>query len=364
MKLNLDESLSQGIRKTYTTEQVEQAPAHLRPLLAIPGVKSLFQAADFIAIDRRPSSDWKSILAAVSEIFNHEGDAIQAVSSIEETAYGEVNVLLQSFRGIPMQIRVRYGSEEVRLAMQERFSQAVYRAAGSSFITERVLSELGCRYGELKDIASEVITELEAAYDAERLEGLVDRAIAQGPQADAEARPARERQLTLAAVHSALEKPDWQSRYAALEQLKPTPEALPLLAQAVRDDNVSVRRLATVYLGDVRVPEAMPHLFAALKDRSAAVRRTAGDTLSDIGDASAIQPMCEALRDANKLVRWRAARFLYEVGDETALPALHIAADDAEFEVSLQAKMAIKRIESGEEAAGAVWQQMTNRNRE
>jgi len=121
-----------------------------------------------------------------------------------------------------------------------------------------------------------------------------------------------------------------------------------------------VRRIAVVLLGDLRSPEALPHLFTALRDSSPAVRRTAGDTLSDLGDPAAIGPMTEALSDPNKLVRWRAARFMYEVGDESAIPALErLAASEPEFEVRLQAEMAIARIRSGEEAAGTVWQQMT-----
>ena len=69
--------------------------------------------------------------------------------------------------------------------------------------------------------------------------------------------------------------------------------------------------------------------------------------------------MIKALKDPSKLVRWRAAMFLYEVGDESALPALKEAENDPEFEVSLQIKMAIERIEYGEEAKGSVWKQMT-----
>ncbi|CFJ51935.1 Conserved virulence factor C [Mycobacterium tuberculosis] len=61
-------------------------------------------------------------------------------------------------------------------------------------------------------------------------------------------------------------------------------------------------------------------------------------------------------------MRWRAARFLFEVGDESALEALQEAQNDPEFEVSLQVKMALERIESGEAASGTVWQQMTRRN--
>ena len=51
--------------------------------------------------------------------------------------------------------------------------------------------------------------------------------------------------------------------------------------------------------------------------------------------------------------------YLYEVGDESALPALRQAENDEEFEVALQVKMAIERIEKGEEALGSVWKQMT-----
>jgi HEAT repeat protein len=158
----------------------------------------------------------------------------------------------------------------------------------------------------------------------------------------------------------ALESQDWRERYAALERLKPTPEDLPVVARALGDSQMSVRRLAVVYLGDLRTAEAFPLLFEALKDSSGSVRRTAGDTLSDIGDPIAIAPMIEALEDSNKLVRWRAARFLYEAGDETALEALlRTTGSETEFEVRLQAEMAVARIERGEEAAGSVWQQMT-----
>ena len=96
-----------------------------------------------------------------------------------------------------------------------------------------------------------------------------------------------------------------------------------------------------------------------MKDKSAAVRRTAGDCLSDLGFEEAMGEMSQSLSDKNKLVRWRAAMFLYEVGNETTLPYLKQAEQDPEFEVALQVKMAIDRIENGEEAKGSVWKQMT-----
>ena len=69
--------------------------------------------------------------------------------------------------------------------------------------------------------------------------------------------------------------------------------------------------------------------------------------------------MSKGLQDKSRIVRWRAAMFMYEVGDERVLPALKAAENDPEFEVQLQIKMAIERIEGGEEAKGSVWKQMT-----
>jgi HEAT repeat protein len=103
----------------------------------------------------------------------------------------------------------------------------------------------------------------------------------------------------------------------------------------------------------------LPFLYKALKDKTVTVRRTAGDCLSDLGFPEAEEEMMIALQDQSKLVRWRAAMFLYEVGDSKALPALKAAENDPEFEVSMQIKMAIERIEGGEEAKGSVWKQMT-----
>ena len=73
-----------------------------------------------------------------------------------------------------------------------------------------------------------------------------------------------------------------------------------------------------------------------------------------------MQPIAATLTDSNKLVRWRAARFLFELGDESTLPALRAADDDPEYEVRMQVRQAIERIEGGHDARGSVWQQMTH----
>ncbi|RKN61390.1 conserved virulence factor C family protein [Paenibacillus ginsengarvi] len=363
MKINLDENLPKGIKRTYTQKD-SALPAVFRSMLDIPGVTSVFHTADFIAVDRTPKGDWELILSRIRTILGSEEQAGEAPEqALPLDSFGEANVLVQMFRSIPMQIRVRSGMDEARRAMPERFVQAAMKAGSASpnLIRERHLEDNGVRYGDIQEIADLVVQELDASYNDERLAQLVAAAEASGADAPA-APPEPKEELTADEVERLLDDPDWKVRYAALQQMKPTLEKLPLLAKALADPQSSVRRLASVYIGDVREPEALPYLFQALQDDSVSVRRTAGDTLSDIGDPAAIGPMIRALSDKNKLVRWRAARFLYETGDETALPALREAADDAEFEVRMQVKIAIERIEGGAAAEGSVWQQMTRRN--
>ncbi|MNM69645.1 hypothetical protein D3C81_812520 [compost metagenome] len=363
MKLHLDERLEPGIRKTYTLENERSAPAWIRGLLHIPGVKSVFHTADFVALDRKGNADWAAILSDVQKQFGQEGvESAWSPEGGETSRYGEAQVFVQFFRGIPMQIRVKAGNREERISLSERFVNAVTEVASATLIKERKLTDYGVRYGELPDIAREIEQELEAAYPPERLKGIIAQAIAHG-RSETEFVEQR-RELTLDEIRERMQDPDWRVRYAALEALQqPGAEALPLLGEALRDPQMQLRRLAVVYLGDLRTPEAMELLYEALRDASAAVRRTAGDTLSDIGDPAATGPMIAALSDSSKLVRWRAARFLYEVGTDDALESLRAAVDDPEFEVGLQARMAVERIESGEQAAGTVWQQMAGRDR-
>ncbi|WP_309123285.1 virulence factor [Paenibacillus sp.] len=364
MKLNLDESLPSSAKYAFGAADKERAPAHLRALLAIRGVKGVYQAADFIALEREASADWRAVLEGVREAFG-AGSVAGAAAGDADAAfgYGEAHVLVQMFRGIPMQVRVRAGHEESRVALPQRFADAAMTAGAASpnLIRERTLVDRGVRYGELPDIAALVAAELDAAYDDARLAALVAQAEAMGDAPEAAPELPAAESLTPSQVLTRLDDADWKARYAALERFKPTPETLHVVVKALSDDNFSVRRLAVVYLGDLKTPEAVAQLTAMLRDPSVAVRRTAGDALSDIGDTLAAPAMIEALGDKSKIVRWRAARFLYDLGDASALPALEAAADDPEFEVALQARMAVERIASGEAAAGTVWQQMAKR---
>ncbi|WP_442602890.1 conserved virulence factor C family protein [Paenibacillus sp. KN14-4R] len=366
MKLTMDQSQPNGVRMTYDKDNASRAPEYVQQLLQIPDVKSVFLAADFIALDRKPKGDWQLILAAAREVFGNQDQRAQVQTVDASTdAWGEVQVFLQKFRGIPLQVRVRAGAEEVRAAMPQRFNDAAMQAtaASPSLLKERHLDEFGTRYGELNEVLETIVQEVDASYDDETLKLLMQQAaqsVAEYAALSEESKIVK-RKLTPEEIQTQLQHEDWKKRYAALDSIDPSPESMSTLVQLLQDEQTSIRRLAMVLLSQIKDPAVLPHLYEMLQDRSPVLRRTAGDSLSDIGDPAAIPAMIGALQDDNKLVRWRAARFLYEVGDETALEALRQAAEDVEFEVRMQANIALERIESGQEAEGTVWQQMTRR---
>lgn len=372
MKLTLDTRLNPGVRLDVQRGRDDTAPAYIRKLLAIEGVTGVFQTADFLALERHPRGDWASILAGAEAVLGTAAGPGAAASgssgaaNLPESGYGELTVRVQTFRGIPMQVRVSTALSEKRAALPERFQKAATEAGLSSpnLIMERKLEERGVRYGELEEVLNQVVSELEAEFGQERLDELVRQSVETGhgyqtPENAAVEPPVRE--LPAEAVQELekqLENPDWQVRYAALSRIKADSDTLPLLKKALLDRNISVRRLAVVLVGGIEGEEPLALLIHAMKDSSPVIRRTAGDSISDRGDVAAVPAMELALTDPSKLVRWRAARFLYEAAGDSSLDALEKAKEDPEFEIRLQVRLAIERITSNTEAQGTVWQQM------
>ncbi|WHZ56206.1 conserved virulence factor C family protein [Metabacillus hrfriensis] len=355
MKVILDEELPGGKSNNYKKETAEGAPKVIQEILKVEGVKGVYHVADFLAVERNAKFDWKEILPKVRAAFGESvEEGAENKPQINEH-FGEVNVHVQIFSGIPMQVKLSDGETEKRFGLPERFQKAVLQAQqnADNVVLERKWKEQGVRYGDFDEIGKDVVEELQAAYSDERLTKMTEALLQKDKSEPVPARKSYE------VTSEMLNEPDWTVRYAHLEQMNPKESDLPVLDKALNDEKASIRRLAAVYLGMIEEPAVLPYLYKALKDKSVTVRRTAGDCLSDIGDPSAMQEMMLALNDKNKLVRWRAAMFLYEVGDESALKALKQAENDPEFEVSLQIKMAIERIEGGEEAKGSVWKQMT-----
>lgn len=363
MKINVNEELPDG--ETYNfkhDDDLKDAPQYIQKLFQIDGVKNIYRVQDFFALARDPKTPWESILPEVRNVLGTEENPedLQLEQKTEKTddAFGQIQVYIQMFKNIPMQVKLNDGQEEKRFGLPERFTNAIMKASSSSpnIILDRKWVEQHPRYGTMDEIGNEIVEELSAAYDEERLNELVEAAF----QEDSQQTEVKQK---TAISPDVLDHPDWKVRYQALDRLDPTLEHLELLGKALDDEKASIRRLATAYLGMIEEPEVLPYLYKALKDKAVNVRRTAGDCLSDLGFKEAIPAMIEALKDPSRLVRWRAAMFLYEVGDESAIPALEASADDPEFEVRMQVKLALERIKGGEDAKGSVWHQMTQANR-
>ncbi|MBR3118077.1 conserved virulence factor C family protein [Oceanobacillus sp. FSL K6-0127] len=362
MKINVNESLPAGENYNYNEkDNLEDAPSYVKQLFAIEGVQNIYRVVDFIALARNPKTAWEELLPKVRAVLGTEetnDDLTPNMQQNNEEAFGEIKVFIQMFRSIPMQVKLEDGSEEKRFGLPERFSQAIMEASPSSpnVIMDRKWVEQHPRYGTMEEVGEEIVEELAASYDKDRLDELVKLAFENQASSSSHSQESRpKKQLTL----EVLDDPNWKVRYAALDRFDPTPSDLPLLDKALNDEKSSIRRLATAYLGMIEEPEVLPYLYKALKDKSVTVRRTAGDCISDLGFKEATSEMITTLSDPSRIVRWRAAMFLYELGDETAIPALETAADDPEFEVRMQIKLALERIQGGAEAKGSVWHQMT-----
>jgi len=354
MKIILNEDLPMGKSHNYKKDSKDKAPEMIQQILEIEGVKGVYHVADFLAVERNAKFDWREILPLVRKAFGQdEGDESTKGQEMVEH-FGEIKAQVHMYKGVPVQIKLTDGMEEKRYALPENFAKAALEVQGpnDNLVMVRRWKDFGVRYGDMDQIGSDMKEELMAAYPPERLEEIVNQA--KNPD-----KPAAGKQRKKVSLDD-FNDPDWRKRYQLLEQIPdPTVEDLPLFEKALNDEKASIRRLATVYLGMIEDKKALPYLYKALKDKSVTVRRTAGDCLSDLGHPEAMEAMMEALKDASKLVRWRAAMYLYEVGDERVLPTLKAAEQDPEFEVSLQVKLAIARIEHGEEAKGSVWKQMT-----
>lgn len=65
MKVILTEELPAGKSNNYKLDQTEGAPAVVRDILNIEGVKGVYHVADFLAVERNARFDWKEILPQV-----------------------------------------------------------------------------------------------------------------------------------------------------------------------------------------------------------------------------------------------------------------------------------------------------------
>ncbi len=362
MKLNLSASL--GMSGTFTPENEASAPAVVQQLLNLQGVVSVFSAASFLTLNRDPRVDWPSILDAARQLFESKEQTQESVEGQRRTTAheGAAQVWVQTFRQIPVQVKVTNGIAEERVGLPSRFgatARELQTHFGADYLKERHWADWGVRYGTLSDVAQEVTEEIESLLDETRLNQ--QKMLALGKSSESAASQSAIQTMKPSALQ--LDSPDWNERFHAVQQLDASEDTLPHLVKALHDEKPQIRRWAAAKLAGVKSAESLEALSRSLlHDANVGVRRTAGDSLSDIGDVSAQKAICQALNDNNKLVRWRAARFLAETGTEAALPYLENAKDDPEYEVRLEIEAAINHIVEGSKAALPVWKLMSQDN--
>lgn len=359
MKLNLNESLA--LVGTFRLENQAEAPVLVRKLLTISGVQSVFVSDDFLTLNRDPRADWQSVLNAAQEMVSEGFDGDVKPVGLEQNqlqgdSLGEIRVLVQTFRDIPIQVKVTDGNSEQRVGLPAYFGTAARELQGhfgADYLKERHWVDWGARYGTLAEIAQEVSDEIEGLLDEPMIERQKTLALENISQAS-------HSQALVMDKQAYLEITDWHQRLRFIQALDAVEDHLPLLIVALKDEQPQIRRWTAAKLASVKTGESVKALCESLlNDSNVGVRRTAGDSLSDIGDAAAEQAVCQALKDSNKLVRWRAARFLTELGTEFALPFLEAARQEQEYEVRLEVEAAMNRIREGTAAPLPVWKQMS-----
>ncbi len=379
IKLNLDEPIVAKPLTLQRESDAATAPIVAQALFAIPGVQSVFLMSDFIALTRKPQANWQSILTeaacaigvaddAESSVSEHLGSKTQT-STIEPTPdFGQVDVAVQTFREIPVQVRATSADgQQARVSLPERFNEALQRAiaaTGANYIAERRWQPYQPQFGNPDEVASIVAEEIVSLIDDTELARLEQAAIAAQSNAKPAIREATPERLQDQVAD--LTSSDWKRRLKTIQQITVTPETFAIVVRALEDEHSSVRRWAAAILGSSAMAEAVePLCRCVLTDRSVMVRRTAADALSDLGNEGAIETMCQVLQDSSPLVRWRAARFLKELGDRTTLDALQQAVDqETEFDVKVELSAALDRIQGGGDTQLPMWMRLAGNIKE
>ncbi|MEM9273306.1 MAG: virulence factor [Cyanobacteria bacterium P01_F01_bin.143] len=385
MKLNLDAPVTAKPltfnKRRGDKEQGEpnaqnsEVPSFVQDLLAIAGVKSIFLMDDFITLTRGGNVEWQSILTAAGKLLgladkadpsltqNVTAPGHKDVSSSSKQDFGQVEVAVQMFREIPVQVKAIAGSgEQIRVSLPERFNHALQRviiATGADYVAERRWAPYQPQFGNPAEIAQQVADELAVLISDQDL-SLIEQRLIDNSQTN-QSRVSEKSQKELL---TELKNPNWKLRLKAVQQIEVDDDTFTTIVSLLKDEKVTIRRWAAALLGSSECAEAIAPLCEMLQgDKSPIARRTAGDALSDLGDPQASEVMIRALQDASSLVRWRASRFLTELGDESAVKKLIQAVEvETEFDVKVEMQAAIERIESGGEVQLPMWMRISQNN--
>lgn len=124
--------------------------------------------------------------------------------------------------------------------------------------------------------------------------------------------------------------------------------ALPVILNAARDSNGTIRRFAISALADLGDTQAIDALIAALGDSESDIRATAAMSLGSLGDKKAENALIALLNDKEVSVRSQAIIALGRIGSSRALPMLNqmMIVESSEW-MRRYMSQAIREIEGG-----------------
>ena len=288
MKLNLDRLASNKPVTLKAGDPTDGEPTAeisdvFQNLLAIEGVQSVFAMNDFVTLTRKSSADWQSVLTAASNLLGIAEDAEPSVNDSLQTQptdtrtaetettetktpstqkFSQVEVAVQRFRGIPVQVRATNNAEQARVALSDRFNQALQRAIAATdanYVAERIWAPYQPQFGKVDAIAQQVAEEIETLVDDQELTRLEQQAIA--PK-----QTLLSFEQTSAELIENLQHSDWKQRLRAIQQIEINKETFPAIVAALKDNRAAIRRWAAALLGATRTQRSSPPPLPTVTD--------------------------------------------------------------------------------------------------
>ena len=119
-------------------------------------------------------------------------------------------------------------------------------------------------------------------------------------------------------------------KHAIINRQLPTELTIPVLIEALKDNDIYFYFSAAMALGQIKADSAIPALINALNDNERYVRAVAAKALGSLKVDSAIPVLINALNDNKSEVRYSAAKALGSLKADSAIPALINALNDNE----------------------------------
>ena len=133
-----------------------------------------------------------------------------------------------------MQVKLTDGTTEERVGLPDRFKESIMKVQMSApnVVKERKWVEQSTRYGNFEEIGKEVVEEIVLAYSEERVNETVKELLNQAGAVEVTIQKREPYKVT----EEMMKDSDWKNRFAALEQMDPTEEDIPVLKMALDDE--------------------------------------------------------------------------------------------------------------------------------